>query len=78
MGLNLRKFAVGFLALSVLAGVFLLYMRLNRTPPIIVEPAKSAPTPVVEGNGRRHGGAGRNDLWRRYRAGPGDEIPAQK
>ena len=50
MGLNLRKFAVGFLALSVLAGVFLLYMRLNHTPPIIVEPAKSAPAPAGEGN----------------------------
>lgn len=49
MALNVRKFAVGFLAISVLAGVFLLYMRLNRTPPIVVEPDR--PAPAAEANG---------------------------
>jgi hypothetical protein len=37
MGLNLRKLVVGLAALSVLAGVFALYLRLDRTPPIVVD-----------------------------------------
>ncbi|MGE5296919.1 MAG: hypothetical protein ACM3VT_19020 [Solirubrobacterales bacterium] len=40
MGLSLRKFAVGLVALSVLAGVFFLYLRLDRTPPIVVDATK--------------------------------------
>jgi len=51
MGFNLRKLAVGILALGVLAGVFSLYMRFNRTPPMLVEEAKSAPMPVPDVNG---------------------------
>ncbi len=46
MGLNVRKFVVGVLALSVLAGLFLLYLRFNRTPPILVEAGKSVPAPA--------------------------------
>lgn len=47
MGLNVRKFVVGVLALSVLAGLFLLYLRFNRAPPILVEVGKSAPAPAA-------------------------------
>lgn len=50
MGLNLRKLAVGILALGVLAGVFSLYMRFNRTPPILVDEAQSAPMPMPDVN----------------------------
>lgn len=48
MGLNVRKLAVGSVALAVLAGVFLLYLRFNRTPPIVVEADR--PAPVAEAN----------------------------
>ncbi|MBP7049912.1 MAG: hypothetical protein KBE65_02750 [Phycisphaerae bacterium] len=50
MGLNVRKFAVGFATLGALAGVFLLYMRFNRTPPIVVEPDRPAPVSTKEGS----------------------------
>jgi hypothetical protein len=50
MSLNLRKLAVGFLALGVLVGVFVLYMRFNRTPPIVVGAAKAVPQPVADVN----------------------------
>lgn len=50
MGLNLRKLAVGCLALGVLAGVFALYMHFNRTPPIVIEPVEAASQPVAEAN----------------------------
>ncbi len=50
MGHKIRKFAVGLAALSVLAGVFLLYMRINRTPPILVDAVASMPAPVADAN----------------------------
>ncbi|MEN6428021.1 MAG: hypothetical protein ABFE13_21930, partial [Phycisphaerales bacterium] len=50
MGPRIRKFAVGLAALSVLAGAFLLYMRVDRTPPIVVEAATSASAPGGDAN----------------------------
>jgi hypothetical protein len=50
MGHKIRKFAVGLAALSVLMGIFLLYMRINRTPPILVDAATSTPAPVADAN----------------------------
>lgn len=41
MGLNLRKLVVGLAALSVLAGVFALYLRFDRTPEIVVDAGKA-------------------------------------
>lgn len=51
MGPKIRKFAVGVAALSALVGVFLLYMRLSRTPPIVVEAATPASASPVDANG---------------------------
>jgi len=50
MGLNLRKIAIGVMALGVLAGVFALYLRFNRTPPIVADEVRPTPTPVAEVN----------------------------
>ena len=50
MGLNLRKIVIGLIALGVLAGVFAIYLRFNRTPLIVAEEVKPTPTPVAEVN----------------------------
>jgi hypothetical protein len=50
MGLNLRKIVVGSIALGVLAGVFALYLRFNRTPPIVVDQTRLTPRSVAEAN----------------------------
>jgi len=50
MGLNLRKIVVGLAASGVLAGVFALYLRFNRTPPIVADEVRPTPTPVAEVN----------------------------
>ena len=50
MGMTLRKLVVGLVALAALIGVFLLYTRTNRTPPIIADVAKRAPMPVPDAN----------------------------
>jgi hypothetical protein len=50
MGLNLRKILIGGIALSVLGGVFALYLRYNRTPPIVAGEVRPTPTPVAEVN----------------------------
>ncbi|MCL5278312.1 MAG: hypothetical protein M1376_00195 [Planctomycetes bacterium] len=46
----LRKFVVGLIALAVLLGVYWLYARANRTPPIAVEITKALPVPVADVN----------------------------
>jgi hypothetical protein len=45
-----RKFVVGLLALAALVGVYLLYLRTNRMPPIIVEIGQSTAGPLVDVN----------------------------
>ena len=50
MGLNLRKIAIGVMALGVLAGVFALYLWLSRTPPIVADEVRPTPTPLTEVN----------------------------
>ena len=30
----MRKFAIGFVSLAIIVGVFVLYSRLNKTPPL--------------------------------------------
>ncbi len=50
MGLSIRKFAVGFAALIVLAGIFLLYVRYDRTPPIVLDVARPASVAAADAN----------------------------
>ncbi len=50
MQASLRKFVVGLIALAVLIGVYLLYTRTNRTPPIVADIAKTLPAPVADVN----------------------------
>ncbi len=46
----LRKFVVGLIALAALLGVYWLYTRTNRTPPIVADIAKTLPAPVADVN----------------------------
>ncbi len=50
MKVTFRKLVVGLIALAALVGVFLLYTRTSRTPPIIAELPKSVPAPVADVN----------------------------
>lgn len=50
MGQNGRKFVVGFLALGVLVGVFVLYMRFHRTAPIVVDVTGPSASPISDAN----------------------------
>ncbi|MCX5647139.1 MAG: hypothetical protein NTZ17_21025 [Phycisphaerae bacterium] len=50
MNVTIRKFAVGFIALAALIGVYLLYTRTNRTPHLEVDLARTASPPVIDAN----------------------------
>jgi len=47
---KIRKLAVGLVALSVLAGVFLLYRRVTGTQPIVIDAAESVSAPAGDAN----------------------------
>ncbi len=50
MSATVRKFAVGLIALAALIGIYLLYTRANRTPPIAAEIARTLPVRVADVN----------------------------
>jgi hypothetical protein len=54
----LRKFVVGIIALVALLGVYWLYTRTNRTPPLAPEITKALPVPVADVNAGPSQGVG--------------------
>ena len=50
MQATLRKFVVGLIALAALIGVYWLYTRTSRTPPIVADTTRMLPVPVADVN----------------------------
>ena len=48
MGLNLRKTAVGLLALGGVLGAFALYQKFNSVPPEVTDVVRALPEPTPE------------------------------
>jgi hypothetical protein len=58
MNVTIRKFAVGFIALAALIGIYVLYTRANQTPQMEADRAKTAPAPVLDVNADSHSSVG--------------------